>query len=64
MKHVQSSRWKHCGLTYPIPHQEQDDVSSDEEPHFSLVTGRYVSSTKTRVKNNVDGKLMLIYIYR
>ncbi|KAJ8655646.1 diphthamide biosynthesis protein 2 [Lichtheimia ornata] len=34
--------------------EEQDDVSSDEEPHFSLVTGRYVSSTKTRVKNNVD----------
>lgn len=45
----------------PIPHlQEQDDMSSDEEPHFSLVTGRYMSSTKTRVKNNVDGT---VYIY-
>ncbi|CDS13699.1 hypothetical protein LRAMOSA05873 [Lichtheimia ramosa] len=40
------------GFTYED--EDQEDMSSDEEPHFSLVTGRYVSSTKTRVKNNVD----------
>lgn len=40
-------------------------MSSDEEPHFSLVTGRYVSSTKTRVKNNVDGKSYIsIYVMK
>ncbi|KAI8146737.1 diphthamide biosynthesis protein 2 [Fennellomyces sp. T-0311] len=42
------------GFTYD---EENDDVSSDEEPHFSLVTGHYVSTSRTK-KNGTDDQVL------
>lgn len=37
---------------------EKDDLSSDEEPHFSLITGQYKSTPFNRARDRAeDGKI-------
>ncbi|KAG0169489.1 Diphthamide biosynthesis protein 2 [Apophysomyces sp. BC1034] len=40
------------GFTYD---EEAEDASSDEEPHFSLVTGQYISSPFSKVSGKNNG---------